>query len=95
MSIGGKINLPRLADRVDLVFRGHDPDELVSGNEDDPSQSQVGLQVLLDESTGGNHRTDFTVGLSGVGTTDELCPRLCHPATAPSPIDRHQIATVS
>lgn len=67
MSLGGKVNLPRLADRVDLVFRGDDPDELVPGDEDDPSQSQVGLQVLLDESANGNHRTDFTVGLSGAG----------------------------
>lgn len=67
MSLGGKVNLPRLADRVDLVFRGDDPDELVPGDEDDPSQSQVGLQVLLDESASGNHRTDFTVGLSGAG----------------------------
>ena len=67
VSVGGKVNLPRLADRVDLVFRGDDPDELVPGDEDDPSQSQIGLQVLLDESTSGNHRTDFTVGLSGAG----------------------------
>ena len=67
VSVGGKVNLPRLADRVDLVFRGDDPDELVPGDEDDPSQSQIGLQVLLDESAGGNHRTDFTVGLSGAG----------------------------
>ncbi len=69
VSVGGKVNLPRLADRVDLVFRGDDPDELVPGDEDDPSQSQVGLQVMLDESTSGNHRTDFTVGLSGAGPT--------------------------
>ena len=67
VSVGGKVNLPRLADRVDLVFRGDDPDELVPGDEDDPSQSQIGLQVLLDESAGGSHRTDFTVGLSGAG----------------------------
>ncbi len=67
VSVGGKVNLPRLADRVDLVFRGDDPDELVPGDEDDPSQSQVGLQVRLDESASGNHRTDFTVGLSGAG----------------------------
>lgn len=67
VSVGGKVNLPRLADRVDLVFRGDDPDELVPGDEDDPSQSQVGLQVMLDESASGNHRTDFTVGLSGAG----------------------------
>ena len=67
VSVGGKGNLPRLADRVDLVFRGDDPDELVPGDEDDPSQNQIGLQVLLDESIGGNHRTDFTVGLSGAG----------------------------
>jgi len=67
VSIGGKVNLPQLADRVDLVFRGDDPDELVPGDEDDPSQSQVGLQVLLDESTTGNQRIDFTVGLSSSG----------------------------
>ena len=32
VSVGGKVNLPRLADRVDLVFRGDDPDELVPGD---------------------------------------------------------------
>jgi hypothetical protein len=31
VSVGGTVNLPRLADRVDLVFRGDDPDELVTG----------------------------------------------------------------
>ena len=65
VSVGGKLNLPRLADRVDLVFRGDDPNELVPGDEDDPSQSQVGLQILLDQNAAGNHRTDFTVGFSG------------------------------
>jgi hypothetical protein len=67
LSIGGKINLPRLEDRVDLVFRGDDPDELVEGDQDDPSQSQVGLQVRIDQSDTGEHRTDFTVGLSSAG----------------------------
>jgi hypothetical protein len=67
VSVGGKVNLPRLANRVDLVFRGDDPDELIAGDKEDPSQSQVGFQVLVDESAAGNHRTDFTVGLSGSG----------------------------
>ena len=67
VSVGGKVNLPRLANRVDLVFRGDDPDELIAGDKEDPSQSQVGFQVLVDKSAAGNHRTDFTVGLSGSG----------------------------
>ena len=67
VTIGGKIDLPRLANRVDLVFRGDDPDELIRGDQNDPSQSQVGLQVNLDESVSGKHRTDFTVGLSSSG----------------------------
>ena len=67
VTVGGKIDLPRLADRVDLVFRGDDPDELIRGDQSDPSQSQVGLQVNLDESDSGKHRTDLTVGLSRSG----------------------------
>ena len=66
-SIGGKVDLPRLADRVDLVFRGDDPDELIPSDEVDPTQSRVGLQVNLDESVGGNHRTDLTLGLARSG----------------------------
>ncbi|MDB2441672.1 hypothetical protein N9W72_08765, partial [Luminiphilus sp.] len=31
VSVGGKVNLPQLANRVDLVFRGDDPDELIAG----------------------------------------------------------------
>ena len=49
VTVGGKIDLPRLANRVDLVFRGDDPDELIRGDQNDPSQSQVGIQVNLDE----------------------------------------------
>ena len=71
VSVGGKVNLPRLADRVDLVFRGDDPDELVPGDEDDPSQSQIGLQVLLDESAG--------------GTTEPISP-WAYPVPALSPV---------
>lgn len=67
VTVGGKVDLPRLADRVDLVFRGDDPDELIRGDQSDPSQSQVGLQVNLDESASGKHRTDLTVGLSSSG----------------------------
>jgi hypothetical protein len=67
VTVGGKIDLPRLANRVDLVFRGDDPDELIRGDQNDPSQSQVGIQVNLDESASGKHRTDLTVGLSSSG----------------------------
>ena len=66
-SVGGKVDLPRLADRVDLVFRGDDPDELIPSDEVDPTQSRVGLQVNLDESVGGNHRTDLPLGLARSG----------------------------
>ena len=66
-TVGGKIDLPRLANRVDLVFRGDDPDELIRGDQNDPSQSQVGIQVNLGESGSGKHRTDLTVGLSSSG----------------------------
>lgn len=67
VTVGGKIDLPQLANRVDLVFRGDDPDELIRGYQNDPSQSQVGIQVNLDESTSGKHRTDLTIGLSSSG----------------------------
>jgi len=67
VTVGGKIDLPQLANRVDLVFRGDDPDELIRGYQNDPSQSQVGIQVNLDESASGKHRTDLTIGLSSSG----------------------------
>ena len=67
VTVGGKIDLPRLANRVDLVFRGDDPDELIRGDQNDPSQSRVGIQVNVDESESGKHRTDVTIGLSTSG----------------------------
>ncbi len=65
--IGGKVNLPKMSRRLDLVFRGDDPDDDIAGRQD-PAQSPVGLQYQLgDQETRDNHRFDLTIGLSSAG----------------------------
>lgn len=65
--VGGKVNLPKLSKRLDLVFRGDDPDNEISGRQD-PAQSRVGLQFQLgDKEKTSRHRYDLTLGLSSSG----------------------------
>ena len=65
--VGGKVNLPKLSRRLDLVFRGDDPDNEISGRQD-PAQSRVGLQYQLgDKEKVSRHRYDLTLGLSSSG----------------------------
>jgi len=65
--LGGKVNLPALSRRLDLVFQGDDPTDSISGR-DDPSQNPVGLQYQINEAApDALSRFDFTVGLSSSG----------------------------
>jgi hypothetical protein len=65
--VGGKVNLPKLSKRLDLVFRGDDPDNEISGRQD-PAQSRVGLQYQLgNRETFRKNRFDLTLGLSSSG----------------------------
>lgn len=64
--LGGKLNLPALSERLDLVFRGDDPVDDINGQED-PSQSRVGLQYQLGSEAASPHRVDVTVGANSAG----------------------------
>ncbi len=44
--IGGKVNLPEISKRLDLVFQGDDPLNEINGG-DDPSQSRVALELKV------------------------------------------------
>jgi len=64
--LGGKVNLPQISKRLDLVFQGDDPGDQING-EDDPSQSRLGLQYQVGNERSKNHRFDLTVGISSSG----------------------------
>tara|TARA_B110000503_G_scaffold138047_1_gene223402 strand:+ start:267 stop:1307 length:1041 start_codon:yes stop_codon:yes gene_type:complete len=64
--VGGKINLPNLSKRLDLVFRGDDPEDQIN-EEDDRSQSPVALQFQIGGKPAGQHRFDLTMGASSAG----------------------------
>lgn len=64
--LGGKVNLPALSERLDLVFRGDDPVDDINGQED-PSQSRIGLQYQLGASATSPHRFDLTLGVNSSG----------------------------
>lgn len=64
--VGGKVNLPAVSRRLDLVFRGDDPADDINGQED-RAQSRVGLQYQLGSIEPSNHRFDLTLGASSSG----------------------------
>ena len=66
--LGGKVSLPQISKRLDLVFRGEDMDDLSSDGVEDPSEDRIGLQYQVgprDEIR--KHRFDVTVGFGGSG----------------------------
>lgn len=64
--LGGKLNLPALSERLDLVFRGDDPVDDINGRED-PSQSRIGLQYQLGSSATSRHRFDLSLSVDSSG----------------------------
>lgn len=64
--VGGKVNLPRISKRLDLVFRGNDTADDINGQVD-PAQSRVGLQYELGDRSDSRHRFDITLGMSSSG----------------------------
>ena len=46
VTVGGKIDLPKLANRVDLVFRGDDPDELIRGDQMTPRRVRSAFKSI-------------------------------------------------
>ncbi len=84
VSLGGKVNLPALSRRLDLVFQGDDPTDSINGR-DDPSQTPVGLQYQLNsDKADALSRFDLTVGLSSSGPRPGLKYRYNHQV---SPVD--------
>ena len=66
--LGGKVSLPQISKRLDLVFRGEDMDDLSSDGVEDPSEDRIGLQYQVgprDQIR--KHRFDVTVGFGGSG----------------------------
>jgi len=66
VSLGGKVNLPQISKRLDLVFRGDDPADDINGQED-LSQSPVALQLQVGKREETRHRFDLTLGVGSGG----------------------------
>ena len=66
VSLGGKVNLPQISKRLDLVFRGDDPADAINGQED-LSQSPVALQLQVGKREETRHRFDLTLGVGSGG----------------------------
>ena len=45
--LGGKVSLPQISKRLDLVFRGEDMDDFSDNGVEDPSEDRVGLQLQV------------------------------------------------
>ncbi len=66
--LGGKVSLPQISKRLDLVFRGEDMDDLSNDGVEDPSEDRIGLQLQVGPSAEiRKHRFDVTVGFGGSG----------------------------
>ena len=66
VSVGGKVNLPQISKRLDLVFRGDDPADDINGQEDQ-SQSPIALQLQVGKREETRHRFDLTLGVGSGG----------------------------
>ena len=60
--IGGKVSLPQISKRLDLVFRGEDMDDFSDNGVEDPSEDRVGLQLQVGPKEDKKYRFDLTVG---------------------------------
>lgn len=66
VSVGGKVNLPQISKRLDLVFRGDDPADDINGQQDQ-SQSPIALQLQVGKREDTRHRFDLTLGVGSGG----------------------------
>ena len=66
VGVGGKVNLPAISKRLDLVFRGEDPLNDINGG-DDPSQSRVALELKVNPYEDNNLDFKLTLGASSSG----------------------------
>ena len=65
--LGGKVNLPQISDRLDLVFRGEDMDGMGERDSDRYDEDRVGLQLQVGNTGLERHRFDLTMGISSAG----------------------------
>ena len=67
LRLGGKVSLPQISRRLDLVFRGEDMDEFGDDGVEDPSEDRIGLQYQVGPKEIIKHRFDLTVGFGSSG----------------------------
>ena len=65
--LGGKVTLPQISKRLDLVFRGEDMDDFGDNGVEDPSEDRIGLQYQVGPKDIREHRFDLTVGFGSSG----------------------------
>ncbi len=65
--LGGKVSLPQISKRLDLVFRGEDMDDFSNDGVEDPSEDRIGLQLQVGPKDIRKHRFDLTVGFGSSG----------------------------
>ena len=65
--LGGKVNLPQISDRLDLVFRGEEMDGMGERDSQKYDEDRVGLQLQVGNQELEKHRFDLTMGISSAG----------------------------
>ena len=65
--LGGKVSLPQVSKRLDLVFRGENMDDFSDDGVEDPSENRVGLQLQVGPKDIKKYRFDLTVGFGSSG----------------------------
>ena len=65
--LGGKVSLPQISKRLDLVFRGEDMDDFGDNGVEDPSEDRIGLQYQVGPKYIRKHRFDLTAGFGSSG----------------------------
>ena len=65
--LGGKVSVPKISKRLDLVFRGEDMDDFSDDGVEDPSEDRVGLQLQVGPKDIKKYRFDLTVGFGSSG----------------------------
>ena len=65
--LGGKVALPQISDRLDLVFRGEDMDGMGERDSEKYDEDRIGLQLQVGNKEAKKHRFDLTMGVSSSG----------------------------
>lgn len=65
--LGGKVNLPQISERLDLVFRGEEMDGMGERDSQQYDEDRVGLQLQVGNTELEKHRFDLTMGVSSAG----------------------------